>query len=157
MTSTKPILIFGYGNPSRGDDALGPALISRLEQRIAGNLDLQDELEVLTDFQLQVEHAMDLVDRDLVVFVDASVDLPAQFDYSVVEPDRDTSYTTHAMSPAAVLHVYERLTGTNPPPCYLLSIRGNDFGLGTPMSREASDSLDSACDFLLDTLQADHG
>jgi Ni,Fe-hydrogenase maturation factor len=28
-----PILIFGYGNPSRGDDALGPELIQRLEHR----------------------------------------------------------------------------------------------------------------------------
>lgn len=157
MNSTKPILIFGYGNPSRGDDALGPAFISRLEQLLETRQALQNRIEMLTDFQLQVEHAMDLVERDLVVFVDASVDLPAPFEYSVVEPDRDTSYTTHAMSPAAVLHVYEKLNGTNPPPCHLLSISGSEFGLGTPMSEGARSSLESACHFLLETLQAEHG
>ena len=62
----RPILIFGYGNPSRGDDAIGPLLIERLEI-----LNLPD-VDLLTDFQLQVEHALDLRGRERVLFVDAS-------------------------------------------------------------------------------------
>ncbi|MDP2785684.1 MAG: Ni/Fe hydrogenase, partial [Sulfurimicrobium sp.] len=64
---TAPLLVFGYGNPSRGDDALGPLL---LEQLAALNL---PHVELLTDFQLQVEHAVDLQGRERVLFIDASV------------------------------------------------------------------------------------
>ncbi len=30
---TPPILVFAYGNPSRGDDALGPAMYELLEEQ----------------------------------------------------------------------------------------------------------------------------
>jgi Ni,Fe-hydrogenase maturation factor len=30
MNSISKLLLFGYGNPGRGDDALGPELISRI-------------------------------------------------------------------------------------------------------------------------------
>ena len=73
----KPVLIFAYGNPSRGDDALGPECLSAMEGWLQGN-SLQSQIELLTDFQLQVEHATDLVGRRLVVFVDASVSVPAR-------------------------------------------------------------------------------
>ena len=41
-----PLLVIGIGNPSRGDDAIGPLAIERL-----GALGLPDT-ELLTDFQL---------------------------------------------------------------------------------------------------------
>ena len=60
----KPVLLLGYGNPSRGDDALGPMLLEMLEaDRRAGRA--PDNFETLTDFQLQVEHALDLQRRRL--------------------------------------------------------------------------------------------
>jgi Ni,Fe-hydrogenase maturation factor len=31
MTAIAPLLVLAVGNPSRGDDALGPALAERLE------------------------------------------------------------------------------------------------------------------------------
>ena len=51
----KPILIFGYGNLSRGDDALGPLLLEYIED----HCDLST-IELLVDFQLQIEHALDI-------------------------------------------------------------------------------------------------
>ena len=153
----KPILIFGYGNPSRGDDALGPALVSRIEQRIQDGHRLSDKIELLTDFQLQVEHAMDLSGREFVIFVDAAVDLPDAYTYNSLQADRDISYTTHAMSPAAVMYVHKSITGTKPPPCHLLSIRGHDFDLGKSMSSEARNNLDMACNFLLEQLAGQPG
>lgn len=131
------VLVFGYGNPSRGDDGLGPALLERLEG-----------CDCLTDFQLQVEHALDLKDRDLVLFVDASVACPAPFRLSRLRPARDTSYTTHAVSPAAVLEVYRQLHGQEPPPCYLLSIRGDRFELGEDLSPAAIARLAAAQDLV---------
>ena len=67
------LLIFAYGNPSRGDDALGPLLLERLQ---ALNL---PHVETLTDFQLQVEHAYDLQGRERVLFIDASVSCTAPY------------------------------------------------------------------------------
>jgi hydrogenase maturation protease len=133
------ILVFGYGNPSRGDDGLAPALLDLLD----GN-----GCDCLTDFQLQVEHALDLKDRELVLFVDASVSCPTPFQLARLAPARDPSYTTHAVSPSAVLEVYRRLHGEQPPPCYLLSIRGDRFELGEGLSPAALVRLEQAQDLI---------
>ena len=93
-----PVLVFAWGNPSRGDDALGPLFAERVESwGLAG-------VECLTDFQLQVEHALDLQGRERVLFVDASFTAPAPFSLTPIHPDQDASFTTHAMTPPAVLH-----------------------------------------------------
>lgn len=138
----KPVLLFGYGNLSRGDDALGPLLLEYAES----HCDL-DEVEVLTDFQLQIEHALDLENRRMVLFVDASVACVDAFDFVVLEPVRDKSYTTHAMSPAAVLDVYQSIKKQTPPPCFLLSIKAEEFELGDGLSANAENNLAQACRF----------
>ncbi len=142
-----PVLIFGYGNPSRGDDALGPELLQRFEKRRSAS-PLYQQLELLTDFQLQIEHAMDLVGRELVLFADASVNADVPYTCSRIQPEQDVSFTTHALTPAAVLHVYEKLQQRSPPPCYLLAIRGYRFELGQPISREAEANLEQALAFV---------
>ena len=150
MATRKPILVFGYGNPSRGDDALGPALIDLLTEQIQPGKPLEHHVGLLTDFQLQIEHAMDLVDREQVIFVDASVASTEPFGYSAIKAEKDTSYTTHAMSPAAILHVYEKLNGKPAPHCSLLSIRGQSFELGQPVSTAAQANLQAAYRFILE-------
>jgi hydrogenase maturation protease len=138
----KPVLLFGYGNLSRGDDALGPLLLEYAET----HCDL-DAVEILSDFQLQIEHALDLENRDVVLFVDASVTCVDAYDFTVLEPVRDKSYTTHAMSPAAVLDVYQEIKKQTPPPCFLLSIKGEKFELGEGLSVNAEQHLAQACQF----------
>jgi hypothetical protein len=73
---TAPTLIFGWGNPSRGDDALGPLFVEHFTALAARHPEW-GAVECLTDFQLQVEHALDLQGRRRVLFVDASLDAPA--------------------------------------------------------------------------------
>ena len=144
----KPILLFGYGNLSRGDDALGPLLLEYVES----NYDVE-EIEILSDFQLQIEHALDLENRSLVLFADASVSCVNAFDLALLEPARDKSYTTHAMSPAAVLDVYQSIKKQKPPPCFLLSIKAEKFELGEGLSTQAKNNLDQACLFAGQLLQ----
>ena len=139
---TKPVLVFGYGNLSRGDDALGPLLLERIND--VCNL---DAIEILTDFQLQVEHALDLENRKLVLFIDASVSCKSAFEFFQLQPAKDKSYTTHAMSPAAVLQVYLTVRKKNPPPCYLLTIQGVSFELGDSLSLQAESNLLLAVQF----------
>ena len=97
----KPALIIGYGNPSRGDDALGPALVDWLRRQRRGGA----EVELLTDFQLQIEHALDLTGRRLVLFADASLEAPAPWNLRRLQPEPEQRPFSHAMSPAGVMAV----------------------------------------------------
>lgn len=142
MSAIRPILLFGYGNPSRGDDALGPLLLETLRQQA-----LPANVELLTDFQLQVEHALDLHPRKLVLFVDAAVDCQADFRFSRLMPEPDRSYSSHALSPSALLHAYQTVLRQPPPPCFLLGIRAAAFELGAELSPAARHSLAAACHF----------
>lgn len=141
--ATAPVLLIGIGNPSRGDDAIGPLAIERLE-----GLDLPDT-ELLTDFQLQVEHALDLVGRDEVVFIDAAVSGPEPFSFRPVIPARDVSASTHAISPAAVLDAFQQVTDAPTPAAYTLAVRGYSFGLGEPLSEKAAENLEAALRMLI--------
>jgi hydrogenase maturation protease len=141
--SAPRVLVIGYGNPSRGDDAIGPELIRLLEEEQANRPDWF-HVGLLTDFQLQVEHAADLLDCDLALFADACADCPAPCRLSRLEPARDHSYTSHAMSPAAVLWAFAEAYGRAPPPAYLLAVAGEQFALGAPMTAPAQANLAAA-------------
>lgn len=138
----KAVLVFAYGNLSRGDDALGPLLLAKLEDKIDLNT-----IEIQTDFQLQIEHALDLENRQLVLFIDASVTSTTAFNFCKLQADKDKSYTTHTMSPSAVLQVYQTIKQSTPPPCFLLSIQGLSFELGEKLSSQAKDNLQQAEQF----------
>lgn len=141
MNPAPSILIIGIGNPSRGDDALGPMLIERLE---ALNL---PNVELLTDFQLQVEFALDLQGRQQVIFIDASLNAKPPFEFTPVQAVEDHSYSSHALSPGAVLHAYQQLYGP-PPPAFVLAIRGEAFELGEGLSETAMKHLEIATRWL---------
>lgn len=140
---TAATLIFGWGNPSRGDDALGPRFVELFEQLAARHSEWGD-IDFLTDFQLQVEHALDLQGRERVLFVDASADKAQACSLIEVKPRLDATFTSHAMSPQAVLQVYRDIEDCAPPPCWLLSIPGVAFELGEALSPSAQHNLATA-------------
>ena len=135
-----PVLVFGWGNLSRGDDALGPLFAGHLREQYANAPDV----ECLDDYQLQVEHALDLAGRQRVLFVDASLTCTAPFEVTQPCAAKDSSFTTHSMSPQALLQVYSDLHGVVPPPCTLLAIRAERFELGALPGPEALKHLNLA-------------
>lgn len=144
------IVLLGCGNPSRGDDALGPALLARVRQWLCDRPDLN--VRVVEDYQLQVEHALDLAEADLVLFIDADVAAHAPFVLRRATGRRDASFTTHALSPEAVLHVAREVLGREPPPAWVLGVRGEEFALGAPLSTNALGHLEVAWDEVLELL-----
>ncbi len=140
---TKPILIFGYGNLSRGDDALGVLMLEHIE----ANFSLE-HVDLLTDFQLQIEHALDLENREQVIFVDASAKSDIAFEFTRLQPVRDLSHTTHAMTPAAILDTYLTIKKETPPPCFLLAIGAESFELGEDLGEKAKQNLAKATEFI---------
>lgn len=159
-----PVLVLGIGNPSRGDDALGPLALEHLAAALgpaiaAGELGAE-EVELLTDFQLQIEHALDVAGRARVVFVDASVRAAPPFTLTRTAAYRDRTHTTHAMSPAAVLDAVGALgpAGGGPPgEAWTLAIRGDSFELGEPLSAAAAAHLAAALPALVAAVRAPRG
>ena len=74
-------------------------------------LALRARVEFLEDYQLQVEHALDLVGRERLLPVDASLTGPAPFSAQLISAARDASYTSHALSPQALLQVFADVQG----------------------------------------------
>jgi hydrogenase maturation protease len=141
-------LIIGIGNPSRGDDALGPLAIERL-----ATMDLPD-VELLTDYQLQVEYVLDLEGREEIIFIDARVAGDAPFAFVPIAAREDTSFTSHALSPAALMAAYERHFSRPPPPARVLAIRAYAFELGEAPGVEALTNLEAALAILVHHLAA---
>lgn len=141
-----PVLVFGWGNPSRGDDGLGAAFIGEALRRA--------HVELLVDYQLQPEHALDLVGREQVLFVDASASGPEPFHLMALEATQHHGAATHRLSPGALLSVFRRVTGMPPPRARLLSIRGWHFEFGERLSDRARFNLDAALAWWRDELNA---
>ncbi len=145
MSAKPAIVVLGWGNLSRGDDALGPLFVSGLRERLP--TDLHEQVEFLDDYQLQVEHALDLTGREHILFVDASLDCKAPFEVRPIQARRDSSYTSHALSPEALLQVYEDMQSHASPPATLLALRGEFFGLGEPLSATAKCHLQAGLEW----------
>ena len=141
------ILVLAYGNPGRLDDGLGPALAHRLDA-----LDLP-QVRVESDLQLQLEDATAIAEHDVVIFADATVSGPAPFSFRPVEPGGTLSFTTHSISPEALLALAREHFQAEPAG-WVLAVRGysfDDFGDG--LTEEAAANLDDAVRFLVDSLR----
>lgn len=140
-----PCLLLAWGNRSRGDDALGPLLLDRIQRWLMQQPALQHRaVECLEDQQLQVEHLLDLRGRRVVLLIDAMVGLQAPFSTTALTPCRDASITSHALSPQALLQAYQDVFGDTPPRCLLLGLRAAQFGLDNPPTPQALSDLDLA-------------
>lgn len=141
------VAVIAVGNDARGDDALGPLLLSRVAE--ADFPGVQAQLE----FQLQVEHALDLAGADLVLFIDAAHGLRRHCVLSELEPARATPAFSHALAPDALLAVVEQLEG-HAPPAFQLCVKGEHFGLGDGLSAVAESALEEAWELLATLLSA---
>ena len=153
--SDEPVLIFGYGNASRGDDALAPLLIESLQQRSLDSV-AACPVRFLSDFQMQIEHVTDLQDCACVLLVDADGHLQTPFSLYEVKPEAETGYTTHGMLPGALLHTFKMTFDAAPPPTWMLAIAGYRFELGETLSEKARANLLQAEEFCVKLLRHDY-
>jgi hydrogenase maturation protease len=146
-----PALVIGIGNESRGDDALAPLLLRKLDAWLAKTK--KSQVELLEDFQLQVEHAVDLLERELVLFIDAGIETAAPYSFYRIRPDSGQALFSHALAPEAVLATYMQVYGQEPPPAFVLCLRGEQFELGKGLSTQATSHLQAAHAFMRKLLQ----
>jgi hydrogenase maturation protease len=143
MSAVRPVVVFAIGNPSRGDDAIGPLLFERLSTWLDEE-GLADGFDLFEDFQLQIEHAIDLKGRRLALFIDAGDRTPAPYTFRRIAPTTEVAHTSHALAPEAVLQVYRQIEGEAPPPSFVLCVRGEGFALGEPLGASARNAVNAA-------------
>jgi hydrogenase maturation protease len=130
------VLVIGVGSLLRTDDAVGREVADRLEAMAL------DGVEVLSLHQLTPEIAPVAADRDLVVIVDAAVDVT---DLTVTELEIDTSGTlmTHHLGPAGLLSFGAKL-GWQPRRAVSVSVPVHDLDVGTEVSAAGAVLVDAA-------------
>ena len=140
--------MYGYGNSGRLDDGLGPALVNALSAGTQG-----DQVTVETGYQLQVEDAALVAEHSVVVFADADSACAEPFELRRLEPRQALSFSTHSVTPAALLalareHFDCETVG------FVLGIRGYAFdAFGEELSPGARRNLAAAADFVTRALQ----
>jgi hydrogenase maturation protease len=138
-------ILFAIGNNARQDDGLGWAFGEALEKN-----DWFDG-EVHFRYQLEVEDSELVSHAKQAIFVDAfKGELPNGFQWKTVEPTSDFEFTTHALSPQAVLFFCEQLYGKKPA-AHCLLIGGDAWELGEGLTEESHKNLQSALNFLENT------
>lgn len=135
------IVVFGWGNEARGDDALGPLLLRRIAALQARGV------ETVEDYQLQIEHALDLVGFDAALFLDADRNAPPPFVFREIRALASRAPSTHALAPEAVLRVFAEVERRAPPPAFVLGMRGERFELGEGLSATGAEALAAAAGF----------
>ena len=147
-TATYKVAVLCYGNPSRGDDALAPLVYEQLTELFEDRVDLL----LINDFQLQIEHIVDLQQAELVLFVDAHISCAAPFEFTALPISDQLSHTSHALAPTDLLGFYQQSLRIQPPPAYILAIKGESFELGESLTENARQNLHQAQRFIFQLL-----
>jgi len=141
-TAIPRVLLIGYGNPGRLDDGLGPALAEAVEGWGLPHVTVE------TDYQLTVENSAAVAEHDVVIFADAAVDGLPPFRFRRLSPRAEVSFSSHSLSPAAVLGLAHELFGAATEG-YLLGVRGYAFNeFEQSLSEPAKANLGEALRFL---------
>jgi len=120
----KKVLIYGYGNPGRQDDALGILLVEKMELWAKKNG--LESIDFDSNYQLNIEDALAISEYDIVIFADASIEDIDGFIITPVKPCQKTEFTMHAMAPEFVLHLCHSLYNKFPN-TYLVHLKGYEF------------------------------
>ena len=145
MTVSPKILIYGYGNPGRQDDGLGISVVERIEKWIRKHK--LDFVKTDCNYQLNIEDAAEIADKELVIFVDATKEDINDFLITTVEPSNKIQFTSHSISPSYLLNLCNVIYNKSPD-VYLLHIKGYKWEFMETMTEEARRNLDKSYNFL---------
>ena len=141
------ILIYGYGNPGRQDDALG-VMLSKDIDSWAKSENLPG-IDTDQNYQLNIEDADKISQYDLVVFADASVNDIESFQMDRVLPDMKSDFSMHSVSPSFVTGLCNEVFNKMPV-VYQLEIKGYKWEFMEEITEDARKNLSSAEKFLKD-------
>lgn len=127
------MLVIGYGNCLRGDDGVGAVVAQAWSE--AG-------YQALAAHQLTVELAEPISQADLVVFVDACVNIPAgMIQMQMVDADDQLPSSWSHQVDAAHLLTLARAWYGNAPPAIMIGVGAESFGVGEALSPHIQNAL----------------
>lgn len=128
------VCVIGFGNPQRGDDGIGPYILSRLDAALAGT----HAVRTISCRQLVPELEEEIENVDLLLLVDASaVQVNGGWEWGEVEPDLGQwHFFTHQLTPSFFLGLADAVYKRHPM-TWLVSVQGEDFELGEGLSPAA--------------------
>ncbi|MCA0239309.1 MAG: Ni/Fe hydrogenase [Proteobacteria bacterium] len=142
MNQARPLLVIARGRRTQGDDALAPLLLDLLRKALDDDESLR--LDLLEEQQYQPELALALAGRERVLLLETDLHVSPPFVTETVEPGRDASLASQALTPASLLAVVRELHGRAPPPTTLLRLHAHRFEPGRRPSRAGAEALPSA-------------
>jgi hydrogenase maturation protease len=132
----KRLLVIGYGNSLRRDDAAG-----RLVADTVASWGLPG-VAARSTHQLVPELAEELSQTACVVFADATAE-ECEVQLRRLGPEAAGRFLNHACDPRGLLSLTDELYGVRPS-AWLLTIPGHDFGFGERMSPHAQSNMTKA-------------
>lgn len=142
------VAVIGYGNPLRGDDAVGYQIA-----REVASWGLE-HVEVLAVHQLTPELAATLTDYNVVLFVDAAHD--KKMSLRLIMPKAIKRASTHTYDPQGLLALTDVLY-EHCPYAWLLTIPTSQYDLGSPLSPLAREGMEDALQIMRALLNTDKG
>ena len=131
------LLVLGYGNTLRRDDGVGPRVAD-----VVAELNLPG-VQTLACPQLTPELAEPISQAQVVIFVDAAVDLPREVRRRKLTPATSSQLLAHAADPQTMLALARDVFG-HAPEAWWLTIPAEDLGFGEDLSASAQAGLQTA-------------
>jgi hydrogenase maturation protease len=139
------VLVMGFGNPTRGDDAAGWEVARRLEAReIPG-------VETRTSQQLNVELIEEWGSYERILLIDADPQ-GRQVRIEKVDPKANASSSTHHLSPESLLQL-SRILYDSSPQVFLCRVPAQSFEFTESFSPATRQALDEAVEAALQWIQ----
>ena len=134
------MLIIGYGNPGRSDDAIGQLLAEKIEEKKLPGVSVE------MAFQPNIEDAADIACHETVIFMDAAQSGPEPFAMRRLRPARSVAFSSHIVALDTILAICRDSFGRSPD-AFLLAVRGYEFGFGEKLTVAAEANFEKALSF----------
>ena len=138
------VLIIGYGNTLRGDDAAGVRAAEQVARR-------HPEFETVCLHQLVPELAEQIAASDAAFFLDADISVPETTSKLIEPGSTPDDPRSHFISPESLLMLSRQLYQRVPSAVYAIGIPASDFAFSESLSSRTAECVNE-CVELIDTL-----
>ena len=133
----KSVLVIGYGNTLRGDDAAGVRAAELIAER-------HPEISCITTHQLTPELAEHISEFETVIFLDAQVEIEKPHIRSLHAHDGQSQPRTHFASPESLLALCKQLYARVPEKIFQVGIPATKLDFSEELSLSTMAAVNEA-------------
>ena len=138
------VVVIGYGNPNKGDDAIAQAVVEQLQMLNSNNLEAYSVSHLTPELSSKLAHAT------VAIFVDAcklrntdTVRVKALNAYGTETTGSALPGFGHSCSPSSLLALTQSVYG-HVPKAWWLEVPADNFTMGSPLSALAEQGVSQA-------------